>query len=452
VATQTLTNFDAILKNVYRGPIVEQLNQESYAIDQFERVAANDMGSFSGKQVIFPIHTGRNRGRASITDGGVLPTAGTQSYADGYVTMRYFTQGIELSDQVIKQSETNEGAFVRAMTAEVEGATTDLRKDINRQVYGTGNAVLATVRTAVSAGAATSVDVDSFQYISVGDAIDIVRADGTVANAGIVVTGVAAAAGAAQNSATQTNGVISFNSVTAPTGGWPTTATIRLANPASVAGTNTTTNAYPGSESDGFRNITQTSGALHQINPDAATSVNPAVPLWKGTEVDANYSTAANSLEDLYIRLAQNIRKVSSKSPDVFLTTLGAQRRLANQFVSQKRWQDAKSLEMQEGYSAIMIASGAKPVPVIADVDAPAGFVFGLQKSSFAWSELQKPDWLSAPDGKGSILTLKTGASAGTRNAVWQAWLGWYAALTCVARNQNGRIINVADDIPVARV
>lgn len=448
MATQTLTNFDAILKNVYRGPIVEQLNQESYAIDQFERVAANDMGSFSGRQVIFPVHTGRNRGRASITDGGTLPTAGTQSYADGYVTIRYFTQGIELTDQVIKQSESNEGAFVRAMTAEVEGATTDLRKDINRQVYGTGDAVLAKVRTAVSAGATTSVDVDSFQYISVGDFIDVVRADGTVANAGIQVTGVANT-GATANSSTQTNGVISFASVTAPTGGWPTTATIRLANPASVAGTNTTTNAYPGSESDGFRNITATSGALHQINPDAATSVNPAVPVWKGTQQDANYGDVT---EDIFIQLSQNIRKVSAKSPDVVLTTLGVQRRLANTYASYKRWNDAKVLDVDGGYSAIMVAAGNKPIPVIADVDAPAGFAFGLTKSSFAWSELQKPDWLSAPDGKGSILTLKTGSSAGTRSATWQAWLGWYAALACTARNQNGRIINLKDDVPVARV
>ena len=443
MATQTLTNFDAILKNVYRGPIVEQLNQESYAIDQFERVAANDMGAFSGRKVIFPIHVGRNRGRASITDGGTLPTAGTQSYADGEVTMRYFTQGIELSDQVIKQSESNEGAFVRAMTAEVEGATTDLRKDINRQVYGTGDAVLANVRTAVSAGSATSVDVDSVQYLAVGDFIDIVRTDGTVANASIQITAVTSSG--SKDTSGQANGSITFASVTAPTGGWPTTATIRLANASSVAGTNTTTNAYPGSESDGFRNITATTGTLHALSASSQ-------PIWAGSEVAATTSgSVADPSEALFVQLSQTIRKVSGKSPDVFLTSLGVQARLARQFVSQKRWQDAKSLEMKEGYSAIMVAAGANPIPVVADVDAPVGFAFGLQKSSFAWAELQKPDWLSAPDGKGSILTLKTGSSAGQRQAVWQAWLGWYAALACTARNQNGRIIRLGDDVPVAR-
>lgn len=440
MATQTLTNFDAILKNVYRGPIVEQLNQESYAIDQFERVSANDMGSFSGRQVIFPIHTGRNRGRASITDGGTLPTAGTQSYADGYVTMRYFTQGIELTDQVIKQSESNEGAFVRAMTSEVEGATTDLRKDINRQVYGFGNGALTDVRGTVAAlSSATSLNVTSTQYLAVGDTVDLVNSSGVV-QATVAITGVTTSTG---HDTTTGSGSIAFGTTTTSTA--LTGGTVRLSSPNSVVGS-----AYPVSESDGFRNITATSGALHQIDPGNATSVNPAVPVWKGSEKDSNYATTG--LESQFIELAQQIRRVSAKSPDVFLTTLGVQRRLAGQYTSQKRWNDAKVLDVDGGYSAIMIASGSKPVPVIADVDAPLGFAFALNKSSFNWAELQKPDWLSAPDGKGSILTLKTGSSAGTRSATWQAWLGWYATLACVARNQNGRIIKLVDDNPVDRI
>ena len=171
--------------------------------------------------------------------------------------------------------------------------------------------------------------------------------------------------------------------------------------------------------------------------------------MWDCSEVDNNYVTVS---EDLFIQLSQTIRKKSAKTPDVFLTTLGVQRRLANTYTSLKRYNDAKSVEINGGYSAIMVAAGNNPLPVISDVDAPQGFAFGLRKDSFAWTELQKPDWLSAPDGKGSILSLKTTGSNGQRSATWQAWLGWYAALACVARNQNGRIKNLQDDAPVARV
>lgn len=431
MSTQSLTNFDAILKNVYRGPIVEQLNQETYAIDQFERVAANDMGAFSGRATIFPVHVARNRGRAAITDGGTLPSAGTQSYADATVNMRYFVQGIELTDQVIKQSETNEGAFVRAMTSEIEGATSDLRKDINRQVYGTGDGVLSNCSTATASG--TSVTVDNTQYIGVGDKVDIIKSDGTTYVAtGVEVTAVSTTGTAA--STTQGNGTITISTAVSATTG--TNAKVVLSGNYNA-------------ESDGFRNITATSGTLHGISASSQ-------PVWAGSEIDATPSPVSGALldptEDLFIQLAQSIRKKSSKSPDVYLTSLGVQRRLANKYTSQKRWNDAKVLDVDGGYSAIMVAAGAKALPVIADVDAPVGYAFALRKDSFAWTELQKPDWLTAPDGKGSILSLKTTGSTGQRSAVWQAWLGWYAALACTARNQNGRIKNIADDNPVARV
>src|ERR1035437_6841434 len=132
MATQTLTTFDAILKNVYRGPIVEFLNKETYLIDRVEKTNVNKLGSFTGRQLVFPAVVRRNRGRGATTDGGSLVNAGTQSYLDGTVNIRYFDTGIELSDMVIKQSVSDEGAFVRAMTSEMEGATTDLRKDISR--------------------------------------------------------------------------------------------------------------------------------------------------------------------------------------------------------------------------------------------------------------------------------------------------------------------------------
>ena len=432
MATQTLTSFDAILKNVYRGPIVEQLNQDSYALDQFERENANDMGAVSGRQVIFPIHTARNRGRGAIPETGTLPNAGTQAYANGTVKVKYFAQGIELTDHVIKSSETNEGAFVKALTAEIEGATTDLRKDINRQVYGTGDGVLSTISTATASGA--TVAVDSIQYISVGDFVDIIKSDGTTKVAsGVQVTAVSDPTGTVETS-TQTNGTITLASnISATTG---TGAFVAIAGSYGAGSA--------AQESDGLRNITATSGSLHGLDPSTA-----GLSVWAGSQVDANYATAT---EDTFIQLAQTIRKKSAKSIDVFLTTLGVQRRLANQYTSQKRYNDAKAVEVNGGYSAIMVAAGNKPVPVIADVDAPLGFAFGLNKSSFAWCELQKPDWLTAPDGKGSIMSLKTGSSAGTRQPVWQGWMVWYSTLANVARNQNGRIIKLKDDLPVARV
>lgn len=423
MATQILTTFDALLKNVYRGPIVELLNQETYLIDQLEKQNVNDLGAFTGRQLVFPVHTARNRGRGATTDGGALATAGTQSYLDGIVNIRYFDTGIELSDMVIKQSAQDEGAFVRALTSEMEGATTDLRKDIARMAYGTGDGVLANV---TGANTTTQVPVDSGQYIAVGDTVDILtKSNGTVKGTALQVTAVSYTGTA--GSATQANATITLSAA-------PGTAT--------ASGDAVYISGDRNNESDGLRNICSTGRTLHQIN-------SSTYPVWDSNVISAGQ---ANPSEDLFMQLAQRIRQRSGKSIDSFLTTLGVQRRLANTYASQKRWNDAAVTKIDGGYSAIMVAAGNDPVPVISDVDAPNGTAFALNKSSFAWAEVTKPDWLEAPDGKGSILHLKDGSSAGSKIAIWQAWMVWYATLVNVAPLRNGQLTAINDDIPVARL
>src|SRR6266511_708912 len=87
MATQTLSAADAILKDLYVGPVVEQLNYKTYMLEQLER--DSDHIDHTGRRAIVPVHTGRNRGRGSRADAGTLPTAGTQTWADAIVPIRY---------------------------------------------------------------------------------------------------------------------------------------------------------------------------------------------------------------------------------------------------------------------------------------------------------------------------------------------------------------------------
>src|SRR5215475_538588 len=426
MAQQTLTSFDAILKNVYRGPIVELLNQETYLIDQLSKTNVNDMGAFTGRQLVFPVHTSRNRGRGATTDGGALATAGVQGYLDGIVSIRYFDQGIELSDMVIKQSERDEGAFVRALNSEMDGAMQDLRKDISRMSYGTGDGLLATI--AGTPGAGTSITVDTGQYIAVGDQVAILlKATGAVTNgvASAQVTAVSYTGTA--GSATQANATLTIDTTTA--GATSNTYGVYL-----VGDRN--------NETDGLQNICSTGRTLHQIN-------SSTYPVWDSNVISAGN---ANPSEDLFMQLAQRIRQRSGKNVDLFLTTLGVQRRLANTYASQKRFNDAQAVKINGGYSAIMVAAGNEPVPVVSDVDAPCGLAFALNRSSFGWAEVAPADWLMAPDDKGSILQLKDGSTTGSKLALWQAWIAWYATLVCVAPVRNGKLTAINDDVPVARL
>jgi hypothetical protein len=420
---QNLASFDALLKDVYRGPIVELLNQELYMITWVQQQSVNDLGTFTGRRFIFPVHTGRNRGRGATTDGGALVKGGQQSALDGIEGPKYLNQGIELSDMVIQQSKSDEGAFVRALEFEMNGAMQDMRKDASRMAYGTGDGLLA---TCAAGGPATTFSVDNGQYIAVGDTIDLIdKGTGTpvASGTGLVVTGVAYTGTA--GSATQAN------------------ATITTAQSVTVTAT---TGVYlsgdRNNESNGLRNICSTARTLHNIN--SVTN-----PIWDGNVLNAGQ---ANPAEDTFMQLAQRARQRGSQPVERFVTTLGVQRRLANTYQSAKRFNDAHAQEIDGGYSAINVAAGNTPVPVVSDVDAVNGTAFGLNSGSLSWAQVGPPDWLEAPDGQGSVLHLKDGSSAGTKVAVWQAWIMWYAQLICVAPNRNGMITNINDDIPVARV
>lgn len=421
MATQTLSTFDAIMKDVYRGTIVELLNQETYLIDMLEKTNANDLGVFTGRRLIFPVHVSRNRGRSALTDGSQLPGAGRQGYLDGIVLIKYFSEAVELTDMVIQQSQSDEGAFVRSMNTEMDGASTDLRKDISRMTYGTGDGVLGNI--SANATSATQT-VDSGQYIAVGDIVDVLtKSTGAVKGSALTVLSVTFTG--SKDSATQAAAtVVLSSSVTATT-----------ADSIYVSGDRN-------NESDGLRNICNTGRVLHSID-------STANPIWDSNVISAANSTAG---EDLFMQLAQRIRQRSGKDPEVALTSLGVQRRLANTYSSQKRWNDAGAVKIDGGYSAIMVSAGNNAIPVISDVDAPVGCAFELNKESFAWAELGKPDWLKAPDGGGSVWHLKDGSTAGTKVTIWQAFMTWYATLVNVAPPRNGQITNINDDVPVARV
>lgn len=427
MATQTLSNLDALLKNVYRGPIVELLNQETYLIDRIEGKNANDMNAtFTGRQFIFPLHTSRNRGRGNTTDGGSLATAGRQGYLDGIVAPKYYNGGIELTDIVIAQTQSDEGAFAKAMDVEMTGATNDMRKDICRQGYGTGDGLLGSCTT--TQATINTFAVDTGQYIAVGDPVDVLvkttGATGTGA-VGRTVTAVAFT-GTTTGGSTQANANITISG-----------ATVSVDNTYGVYISGDRAN-----ESDGMQNILSTGRVLHSVD-------STANPIWDSNTLAAGW---VNANEDLLMRIAQTARQRSGKSINGFLTTLGVQRRLANTYVSQKRWNDDRATQIEGGYEAINISAGGKTIPVIADVDAVNGMAFALNDDSFAWLEVKRPDWLEAPDGKGSIFQLKDAATATQKVGTWQAFIVWYAALVNIAPLRNGKITQLNDDQPILRV
>jgi len=417
LATQNLTTADAILKDLYVGPVVEQLNYKSYMIDQIERKSEFTVDHY-GRKAIVPVHKSRNRGRGSRGDGGVLPTAGKQSWEDALIPITRHYQGIELTDASIKATASNSGAFVELLDAEVKGATKDMKKDINRQIFGTGDGLLASV--AATATTATTLTVDSIQYLHIGDPVDVVRRtdastlDGSLKNE---VTGLDA-----------TNKTVTLN--TAVGGTVATTFGIYLAG-------------SRGLEMQGLQSIVSTSRTLHSIN--SATAGNE---FWNSQvrNVGTQAASPATAGETSFELISDDVGQTGQGETEVFITTRGIRRRLADTFQSTKRFTNKEAVQIHGGYSAIMVASGAGEVPVVIDDDAPKGTVFAIDKSALRWFQQWGPGFLESPQD-GTVFHLKDDGT-GQKEATWQAWMGWYATLACVAPNRLGKLRYCTDDDP----
>lgn len=423
MATQTLALADKILKDLYVGPIVEMLNQKTYLLDQLQR--DSDHVDHTGRRAVVPVHKNRNYGQVSTGDSGTLPNAGRQDWEDAIIPLRYHYAGIELTDVAIEATQSNEGSFISVMEAESRGVAMDMKKQINRQAFGTGDGVLATVSGTPAMG--TSITVDSVQYIKVGMTVDlVVKSTGATSN-GVV-------------GALVTNVVASTNTVTIGTttaGATNNTYGFYLSNGVAPSVGGSSRN----NEMDGLRNITATSRVLHNI--DSSTAGNQ---YWDAAvRIDATGGAGGTAIvgESLYEQGMDFVGGIGNGDTEVILTSRGMKRRLADSYQSQKRFNDATAVTVHGGYTAILV----NETPVIADDDCPKGFAFLLNKTSLKWFEQVGPGWLDVNNG--SIFQLKTTATAGQRQAIWQAWFKWYVALGCVAPNRNASINNGTDDVSI---
>lgn len=155
---QTLTGYDAALKDVYGPRIEEQLSIVNVLQDL---IAENDSADWTGRKVTYPIHVGRNEGVGASAESAMLPQAGRQYLATVEIPVKYNYGRIELTKQVMESSIKSKGAFARAMEYELRGMVRDLANDRERQFFGTGKGKLCLINAEQNFSATTWMAVDS---------------------------------------------------------------------------------------------------------------------------------------------------------------------------------------------------------------------------------------------------------------------------------------------------
>lgn len=141
----TTSTLSALTKTFYvSDQMNDQLNNQSVLYDKLFRKGAAIMDA-SGKNYTYVIRETRNRTAGKgIAEGGAFGTPDNQGVRNIVVPDTQLVTGLELSGRVIKAATgANKGAFMSAFTLEVESGRDDTIRAINRQLHSDGTDALA---------------------------------------------------------------------------------------------------------------------------------------------------------------------------------------------------------------------------------------------------------------------------------------------------------------------
>lgn len=180
----------AELKNWYQGPIVNQFNEDN----AIYRGSEKGKESWSGLQVVRPIRVRRNQGIGATSDGGNLPAIGRQTSQQAIIPAKYNYLRFGITGPMIKASQSDKGAFVRAAQFEIEMGYNDLRSDCNRQMSWDGTGYLAKLNAAVAASQTFTVQgregstEDGDKFLDVDMVVDVISSAGVIKASGVSIT------------------------------------------------------------------------------------------------------------------------------------------------------------------------------------------------------------------------------------------------------------------------
>lgn len=351
----TLATIDSYLKEVYQGRIREQLNDEIVALKRITRSGSGVTNEVGGKYVTFPIHTRRNAGIGSRFESEALPTPGQQGHAAARVNLKYAYGGVQLTGQAISLSDTDAKAFARALDNEVEGLKNDLKKDMNRQVYGSGNGAIG---VASGANTGATVPVYDARLFQVGAVVDT-QTGTTVDNSGLVIASVDVAAGTVTFTTTPGTALADGDII------------VRKGSGVAAAGNR---------ELTGLAAIVSDTGTLYNINPSTE-------PEWKAT-VDDNGGTNRALSESLMINMVDSIR-TKGGSTTLILQSLGVRRAYFN-LLSQLR-QTVNTQQFTGGFTGLAFTTDQGEIPVVADPDAPLNKQWFINEDALTY--YRDEDW-----------------------------------------------------------
>lgn len=406
----TLTTADAVLKEDYKGPVTDALNQSFMILSQIE----SNSDDVQGRRAVHPIHVTRNSGVGARVSGGALPSAGNQGYVDTYVPLRRNYGRIQLNGDVIAAMKADRGSFLRAVDGEMKGVTNDLKRDVNRQVWGTSDGVIAvcgTTNSSTTVVLATTTTATQLRQLGSDDG-GIVIDIGTVASPQTIA------------SARTITSIDTSAKTIVISGAAVTTSSSHRIFRASAGGAtdNSGGNADGQAELTGLQTIVSSGGYLHAVT-------GATYPAWNASVYDNSGTNRAVS-ETLVNKAIQDVEVKSGDKVDLLATSTGVHQAVAALLSSMRR--NVDNVALKAGYSGIAWSSpgefreGSRTRALVWDRDCPENRIFGLCTGELVQYYASDWDWM---DQDGAVLSRVSGYDA------YEATLFKYHELAARKRN-----------------
>jgi len=444
-----LSNYDEVLKIFYLPAIQEQLQNENILSSLIE----TNEEDISGKDAKVECHYGRNTGTGARADGGALPDAGYQKFQTATIPMKYQYGRITMSGPTIAATRDDRGAYARVIDTEVRGVATDMKKEVNRQLWGAGYGVLARWAT----GASTSITLNKLYRGNAvgGDGFGSTfgakyfdeRSDGVLVNqtsigaSGIITVATTDLAVSAVDSTSSTL----VDTITCTDPGTPVTGDY-FVRPASSRTTTTSTAAQYGRlEMMGIHGIVHNDDIDDIVVFDASAngmSVNDPLQglavgtyTWWKAQVDTHASGRYAGQRALTLNLMQKmfdkVENVAGKDygPDLIITTRSLRREYLDLMQADRR--NVNTMTLDGGWKAL----DYNGVPLMVDSDAIDGDIYFLTTKDLAIFRMSDYDWMTKD---GAVLSRITGYDA------YEAVLFRYAEMGCRRRNSHGVLADLS--------
>jgi hypothetical protein len=386
----TSTQVDAILKDDYQE-YTEQLNNRNWFLAQIE----NSRNTVQGRIARHAIHTGRSGGIGARREGVSLPAAGRQRHATVPVPVRWQTGRIQLTVQLMAMADGEPAAFVDALESEMN-IQNDVMRDVNRQLFGTSNGVMATCGTTTTSATIqllATTPLSAMRHFYPGRVIDVgtVASPQTVAsNREITAVNVAnrtiTVSGATLSTTSSTHFIFNYNS-----GG---------------ASANTGAQDDGQSELTGLQTHVSASSILHTVDPSTT-------PIW-ASQVYSNSGTNRPVTDTMidYAILANATE--AGESINALVSNIGVF--TAGKAVLSAYQRNIDELEFKGGFRGIKWAtpgvsgSGVKELGWMPDFDCIPNTLYGLNMDRFVCHQISEGwKWM---DDDGAILSRVSGELA----------------------------------------